>query len=93
MQKASYSILHRTVMMLLFSFTFFALHAQDTSKTTVTHETTTTTRSTEWYMQPWAWVVGGVLLIIILVALFRGNSTTDKEVSRTTVIKDRDTRY
>jgi hypothetical protein len=80
-------------MLFLFSFTFLISQAQDTTKTTVTHETSTTTKSTDWYMQPWAWVVGGVLLIIILVALFRGNSTTDKEVSRTTVIKDRDTRY
>jgi hypothetical protein len=38
-------------------------------------------------MQPWVWVVGGVVLLIILIALFRGNSTTDREVTRTTVIK------
>ena len=25
----------------------------------------------EWYQQPWAWVVGGALFIIILVALLR----------------------
>lgn len=25
----------------------------------------------EWYQQPWAWVVGGALFILILVALLR----------------------
>lgn len=53
--------------------------------TTVTTETTTTN---EWYTEPWVWVAGGAVLLIILVALLRGNSGKDKEVSRTTVIKD-----
>jgi hypothetical protein len=26
----------------------------------------------EWYVQPWAWVVGGAVFIIILVALLKG---------------------
>ncbi|MDR7129838.1 hypothetical protein J2X69_002184 [Algoriphagus sp. 4150] len=25
----------------------------------------------EWYQQPWAWVVGGALFVLILVALLR----------------------
>ena len=77
------------VLSVLFILSLFTLQAQDTTKTTVTHETTTTT-GTNWYMQPWAWVVGGIVVLIILVALFRGNSNNTKEVSRTTVIKDKD---
>lgn len=61
--------------------------AQDSTSTsrstTITTETTTTN---DWYMQPWVWIVGGAVLLIILVALLRGNS--NKEVSKTTVIKD-----
>ncbi len=61
--------------------------AQDTTSTnrstTVTTETST---STDWIMQPWVWFVGGAVLLIILVALFRSNS--NKETTRTTVIKD-----
>ena len=61
--------------------------AQDSTSTnrstTITTETTTTS---DWYTQPWVWIVGGAVLLIILVALLRGNS--NKEVSRTTVIKD-----
>lgn len=25
----------------------------------------------EWYQQPWAWVIGGALFVLILVALLR----------------------
>jgi len=25
-----------------------------------------------WYMQPWAWIVGGAIFILLLVALLRG---------------------
>ena len=27
----------------------------------------------QWYMQPWAWVVGGAVFILLLVALMRGS--------------------
>ena len=30
--------------------------------------------STTWYTQPWMWVVGAAVFIIILVALLRGKS-------------------
>ena len=47
--------------------------------------------SSQWYTQPWVWIVGGAVFILILIALLRGNSSSsDREVSRTTVIKDRD---
>lgn len=57
-----------------------------TSRTVKTTSETTTT--TDWYTQPWVWVVAGAVFLIILVALLRGNSTDKKEVTRTTVIKD-----
>jgi uncharacterized membrane protein len=59
------------------------------SSNTVTTETTTTS-TTEWYAQPWVWIVGGAVFIIILIALLRGNSSSDRsEVSRsTTVVRD-----
>ena len=28
----------------------------------------------QWYAQPWVWVVGGAVFILILVALIRGKS-------------------
>lgn len=63
--------------------------AQDSSVTATTQ--TTTTSSTEtWYTEPWVWVVGGAVLILIIVALTRGNKgdsagRTDKvTVTKTT---------
>ena len=35
----------------------------------ITKETTT------WYTQPWVWIVGGAVFILLLVALLRGNSS------------------
>jgi hypothetical protein len=28
----------------------------------------------EWYVQPWVWIVGAAIFIIIIVALLRGNN-------------------
>ena len=93
--KSSVTVFARRIwLLLLLSMTQMVVWAQDStgssSSVTVTKETTTTT--TDWYTQPWVWVVGGAVFLIILIALLRGNSsnTRDKEVSRTTVIKDRD---
>lgn len=63
------------------------LWAQDepTSKTTITTKETTTTT---WYTEPWVWIVGGAVFLIILVALLRGSNSSTREVSRTTVVKD-----
>ncbi|HYC39645.1 MAG TPA: hypothetical protein VEB63_04085 [Chitinophagaceae bacterium] len=54
------------------------------SSTTITTETTETTT---WYTQPWVWIVGGIILLILIVALVRGNSGPT-HTSRTTVVKD-----
>ena len=62
---------------------------QDSSSTTATTKTTTTTTET-WYTEPWVWVVGGAVLILLIVALTRGNKgdstgRTDKvTVTKTT---------
>lgn len=92
MKRTNYNILRGTLLSFLFSCFSLILRAQDSTgsvkTTTTTHETTTTTHA-DWYMQPWAWVAGGAVLLVIIIALFRGNSTTNKETTRTTVIKDK----
>ena len=30
-----------------------------------------------WYAQPWVWIVGAAVFILLLVALLRGNSSRD----------------
>ena len=58
------------------------------SQDSVSHSTTTVTTKTNnsFQVEPWMWIVGGAVLLVILVALLRGNS--NKDVSRTTVIKN-----
>jgi len=29
-------------------------------------------KSSDWYQQPWVWIVGGAVFILLLVALLRG---------------------
>ena len=41
---------------------------------TTSTKTSVTTTSDTWYAQPWVWVVGAAVFIIILVAIIRGNS-------------------
>lgn len=77
--------MQRSMVTLLFSILQIILFAQDSNTTTTTTKTTTTTT---WYTEPWVWVVGGAVLIIVLVALLRGGSTSNTEVSKTTVIRD-----
>jgi len=86
MKKICKNILFVFLLSLMSTF----LWAQDStgSSNKVTTTETTTTTTTEWYTQPWVWIVGGAVLLIIIVALVRGNSST--EVSRTTIIKDND---
>jgi hypothetical protein len=64
--------------------------AQDSSSSSSSSSrtiTTTTTTHSEWYAQPWVWVVGGAVLILLLVALLRGSSSsrtnTGNEVKQT----------
>ena len=80
------------LMILIFSVLQLPLLAQDNpggtdSKVSVTTSETTTT-TTDWYTQPWVWIVGAAVLIIVLIALLRGGSGETREVHRTTVVKD-----
>ncbi len=92
MKKISSGGIGKFLLVFFLSFMQTVILAQDSSSSshsvTVTKETSTTT--TNWYMQPWVWVVGAAVFILILVALFRGNSTTTDVSRSTTVIKDRD---
>ena len=49
--------------------------------------TTTTTTQDQWYMQPWAWVAGGVAILLILIALFSGNKKSKSRTDRVIITK------
>ena len=55
--------------------------ASDSTYTATTSTSSTTTTQQTWYAEPWVWIVGGAVLILLIVALTRGNSSsgsTDK---------------
>ncbi len=90
MKRLSLDTACRSLLLFVFSCMTLILAAQDSTggstTTTITKETTTST-TTEWYTEPWVWAVGGGVLLIVLIALLRGRGR-DREVTRTTVIKD-----
>ena len=45
---------------------------QSSTTKSVTTETTTTT----WYTEPWVWIVGGAVLLLLIVALVRSGSNS-----------------
>lgn len=51
---------------------------------------TTTTSREEWYVQPWVWVVGGAVLLLLLIALLRGSRSgkSDRVTYTKTVERD-----
>ena len=34
-------------------------------------------KNSEWYNQPWVWVVGGAVFLLLLIALLRGGGNKD----------------
>ena len=83
MKKITFNAAHRYL--LLFAFCVMQLMAFSQDAVTRT-STTVTTKTNNFVVEPWMWIVGGAVLLVIIVALLRGNSS--KEVSRTTVIKN-----
>jgi len=76
-------------MMLLTSLYAIAQDNSGSSQTTTTHSSTTTGPAdtvTVWYAAPWVWVVGIVVLLLILVAIFSGKKNSKNEVIRTTKV-------
>lgn len=61
-----------TAFLSLLAISLFSL-AQDS--TTVAVTSTERTETTTWYTQPWAWVVGGAVFILLLVALVKGSGS------------------
>ena len=55
---------------LMLCFVSTVLWAQDAGSSGVKVEVSKT--ETTWYTQPWVWIVGGAVFILLLVALIRG---------------------
>lgn len=65
----------RFFVLLLLSFIQTAVWAQDAGTTKV--DINVNKSGGNWYAQPWVWIVGGAVFLLLLVALMRGNSNKD----------------
>ena len=70
----------------LFASVIYVL-AQDASGGSSSSVTTTHTESQTWYAQPWVWIVGAAVFILLLVALVSSNRR-DVTVTKTTTESD-----
>ena len=81
-------------LLLVASFYQAVVLAQDSTGATRT-TTSTSTETTTWYTEPWVWVVGGAVFILLIVALVRGSGSsntgsTDRVSVTKTVTRDSD---
>ena len=78
------------VTLIMLTFIQALAWAQDTtggsSSSSSTTSKTVTTQET-WYSQPWVWIVGGAVLLLLIVALMRGNSNSGTRSDNVTVTK------
>ena len=65
----------RLFTLLLLSLIQTAVWAQDAGTTKV--DINVNKNGGNWYAQPWVWIVGGAVFLLLLVALMRGNSNRD----------------
>ena len=63
--------------------------AQEEANSTSSSVSTTTTTTTErtWYAEPWVWIVGGAVFLLLLVALMRSGGNREGRTDRVTVSK------
>lgn len=72
----------------LFAQTETTESSSSTTKVTITEEA-----GSDWYTQPWVWIVGAAVFLLLLIALLRGGGG-DRTVTHTykeKVVRDRDT--
>ena len=86
-----------TTKLFLFAVTLLSsviVFAQDSTVAVSTTSTSATTTEKTWYMEPWAWILGGVILVVIILLATRSSSNTtsaDKVTITKTVTRDSET--
>jgi len=80
-----------SMLVILSSVTFVLAQDSGGSSSSSTSTTTTSSSTQNWYAQPWVWIVGGAVFILLLVALVRGSKSGDSvSVTRTTTTERND---
>ncbi|MHA6696603.1 hypothetical protein [Chryseobacterium sp. A301] len=72
--KRKYEKLSLLAIMFFASIFAFAQETTEPLDVDVTTSTKTTTTSTEWMSNPLYWVIGGLVLIILIAVIVRGNN-------------------
>ena len=75
--KTISNIMSRIVLAIAGSFLTLVCFAQD--KSADVKVDINTNKGNNWYAQPWVWIVGGAVFILLLVALLRGNSRSSAD--------------
>lgn len=86
--SAKVSLFFTTLLLSAISF------AQDTTLATTTTTSSATSTEKTWYTEPWAWVLGAIVLIAIIILASRGSGTktsADKVTVTRTVDRTSDT--
>lgn len=60
--------------------------SSSSTKTTDVHVSSNS--ATTWYTQPWVWVIGAAVFILLLVALLNGNKSRDTVTTERTTVRD-----
>ena len=82
------------VLILIAAFYNTIALAQVDSTASSSTTTTTTTQPADWYTQPWVWIVGAIVLILLIIGMMKTNSSasrTDRVTTTRTVRRDNET--
>lgn len=83
--KSAISKIYLTLLLAMANVIAFAQDST-TTITTKTDAITTTTEKT-WYMEPWVWLVGAGVLVLLLIALLKGGGSNKVAQEKVTVTK------
>ena len=82
-----HGVLKNSLLVFLLSIPSFITWAQDSTVSATTTTASSATETQTWYTEPWVWVVGGAILILLIIALTRGNSSTTDRTDKVTITK------
>jgi hypothetical protein len=94
MKQLTKAVTYKTILTLfVLGFLQAIAWAQDSAASTTQTTTTSTSQQTNWYAQPWVWVVGGIILLLLIISLVRGSGSANSKTDRVTYTKttERDT--
>ena len=80
MKKLTFNAANKFLLLIVFSAMQLIARSQDA----VSHTSTTvTTKTNNFEIEPWMWIVGGAVVLVIVIALLRGNSNKETTIIKT----------